>query len=181
MQRQYRPRLRSRPAILSHRRRAPRAFVGLWRLRLLCALVVAASWGAAAPSESADESAGEIVVLVNPANDIASVTALDLGRIYRLSRQHWANGAPIALYLPPPSSDAADVLASRVLNVGSEDHILAFYLRAVFRQRITVIPETLLGTQAAVARVAANPRAIALISLSGQAPPSVRVLPVDGL
>ena len=134
MQRQYRPRLRSKAALL----------------RLLCSLVAVASWGGTAPSASADE----IVVLVNPANDVASVTALEVERIYRLSRQHWADGAPIALYLPPPTSEAADVLASRVLNVGSESNILAFYLRAVFRQRITAVPETLSGTQAAVARVA---------------------------
>ncbi len=85
MQRQYRPRLRSKPALLwtPHRRRASRAFVGLGRLRLLCALIVAASWGAAAPSESADE---------RPADEVAPL--LD-----KMLREHAATGQPTA-YAP---------------------------------------------------------------------------------
>lgn len=127
-------------------------------------------------------SAQGVVVIVNSANRVETVSMQDLARIYKLSRKSWPDGTPISLYLPPPSSPAAKLLATRVLNVGRETDVFTFYLRAIFRQQITAVPETAPAAPVAIERVAASPGGIALLE-RGEVPANgrVRVIQIDGL
>lgn len=148
------------------------------KLSLLLCLALAGP-GLASISLAADPG---LVAIVNPANELDEVSARDLARIYRLSRRRWPNGVPISLYLPPAASDEADLLARRLLNLGGERDIFGFYLRAIFRQKIAEVPETLSGPDAAIQRIARDPGGIALLP-SDQVTTSgpVRVIRVDGL
>ena len=152
-------------------------------IRVACHLFVVLSMSlCVALATAAGPRTEGVVVIVNRANDVPSVSMYDLARIYRLSRPRWPNGTPVSLYLPPPASAGVSVLAIDLLKVGGEADIFPFYLRAIFRQKITEVPETLSGTEAAVQRIRADPGGIALVSLGELAAhEAVRVIEVDGL
>ena len=126
--------------------------------------------------------AQNLVVIVNGANDISNVSVYDLSRIYKLSRRSWPDGTPISLYLPPPTSEAAKVLATKLLRVGGEADMFTFYLRAIFRQKITAVPESVNAAPVAIERVATTLGGIALLERDDVAASQrVRVIEVDGL
>ncbi|MEE9281934.1 MAG: hypothetical protein V3V67_17315 [Myxococcota bacterium] len=126
--------------------------------------------------------AQSLVVIVNGANDVSDVSVHDLSRIYKLSRRRWPDGTPISLYLPPPTSDAAKLLATKLLKVGGEADMFTFYLRAIFRQKITAVPESVNAAPVAIERVATTLGGIALVDRDDVAASErVRVIEVDGL
>ena len=126
--------------------------------------------------------AQNLVVIVNGANDVSDVSVHDLSRIYKLSRRSWPDGTPIALYLPPPTSDAAKLLATKLLRVGGESDMFSFYLRAIFRQKITQVPESVPLAPLAIERVANTLGGIALVERDDvRSTGRIRVIEVDGL
>ncbi len=146
-------------------------------LPALLTLSLGSGIGSASPARAQD-----LVVIVNGANNVSDVSVHDLSRIYKLSRRRWPDGTPIALYLPPPSSDAAKLLATKLLKVGGEADMFSFYLRAIFRQKITTVPESMPGAPLAIERVASTLGGIALVERDDVASVGrVRVIEVDGL
>jgi ABC-type phosphate transport system substrate-binding protein len=125
-------------------------------------------------------AASEIVAIVHPSNPIAGLSSRELGRIYLIRKKSWADGSLIHILLPPAGSPASKELGLKVFGKG-EQAIRAYYLKSIFRQRITTPPEQATSPSDAISAVAADPAAITLVSraeVSGSS--AIRVVPIEG-
>lgn len=156
----HRARLRGRP----RRRR---------RLSGLALLIAVVAFG------GLRAEADEVVALVHPSNDHGALSVKDLRLLYNGSRAQWRDGTPVMLLLPASGSSAMDFLIRRVLRRPSEDDVKRLYVKLIYQQKITRLPQQL-STAEALALVQSVRGAIALAERSAVGTGAgVRVLSID--
>ena len=142
-------------------------------------------WGAALAalallaSTPSDAAKAEPVAIVHPDNPTASLSIQQLRLMYALYKRSWKHGERIDLVLPPSDREAMDFLVTRVFRKTRPDDIAAYYVDAVFRQKIPKAPRQL-GERDAIAFVASHPGAIAIIDRSDLTSlDKVRIVAID--
>jgi hypothetical protein len=146
------------------------------------ALLLACAVGLVATAPEADAApAGDVVVVVHRENPVEELSQQILRRLYRGDQKRWPHGEPVTLLLPRPGTAPMQVVASRVLGLRSDAELAQYYMAAIFQQKIQHAPPTLAQRQA-IAEVARNPGAVALVERKAVQPDAaVRVLSVEGL
>ena len=123
----------------------------------------------------ADEA---IVLVVHRDNPIEDATVRSLRLVFSGYRRVWHDGRPIHLVIPGSGTPAMRYLVERVFRRKNEDDVHRYYLRAVFQERLASAPDQL-DDRRAIARVAVNPGAVALVAESSVvADPRLRVIPL---
>jgi phosphate transport system substrate-binding protein len=122
--------------------------------------------------------AGDVAVIVHPANPVNDLTTAELRRILRQERQHWRAGSRIHLVLPESGSPEKDILlrrAYRLSDLGAKQ----LWLGKLYRAEITAFPRVAPSNGAARRIVASASGAIAFIDAAA-VDASVKMLRVDG-
>jgi ABC-type phosphate transport system substrate-binding protein len=139
-------------------------------------LIVAVLMLAISPSPAAEP---EFKVVVNAANDTASVTKVQLSRCFMKQSNTWINGQtvmPVDLSANSPVREAFSIAVhDRDVNA-----VKSFWQRQIFSGRGVPPPEK--GSDSEVlAFVRANPGAVGYVSAGASIGSGVRVLEVTGL
>ena len=130
--------------------RAP--FVGL----ILAGL---AAWATAVV---ADEP---LVVIVNPANTVSTLSFSDLQNIYRGEKPRWPNGKLILLLMPAPGSAERSAVLKKVYKMSEGDYV-KYFIQASFTGEVSAAPKDLSSAAQVKETVAGNPGAIGYVKQS---------------
>jgi hypothetical protein len=141
------------------------------RLRLAAVLVMIVAAAARA-------RAGDVAIIVNPAQAEGEVSMGELARIFRLDQQRWRSGEKVDLVVQLSRSDKQSVVEERIYHMGAEE-LRRFWLGKVFRGELTATPRAFSSDASVKDYVAAHPHAVGYID-SLLLDESVKALRVDG-
>jgi len=140
--------------------------------------IVAVGLVIAASLVGATARAGDVALIVNPANPEADVSSADLVNIFLQQQQHWRAGGRIYLILQETGSPEKALVLRRVYRM-SDVQLKQFWLGKLYRGEIASFPR-IASSNAAVKRIVAHaPHAIGFIDASA-VDASVKRLKVDG-
>jgi hypothetical protein len=127
---------------------------------------------------AAGARAGELAVIVNPANTVAQLSSGELREILLLERQHWRAADRIYLLLPESGTAEKELMLRRALRM-TEDQLHRLYLGKLYGGEIPEFPRTVPSGASARRIVARAPNALAVVD-SASVDGTVRVLRIDG-
>jgi hypothetical protein len=116
----------------------------------------------------------EVDVIVNPSNNIASLSPGDLHRIFLGEKGTWPNGKHIFLIMPAPGSAERASILKNVYKMSESDYS-KYFLQASFTGAVSAPPRDAASSAQVKQLVIENPGAIGYISES-EADSSVKVL-----
>jgi ABC-type phosphate transport system substrate-binding protein len=122
-------------------------------------LAILAAWATAAV---ADES---LVVIVNPANNVSTLSLSDLQNIYRGEKARWPNGKLILLLMPAPGSPERSAVLKKVYKMSEGDYV-KYFIQASFTGEVSAAPKDLGSAAQVKEAVASNPGAIGYVKQS---------------
>jgi ABC-type phosphate transport system substrate-binding protein len=108
---------------------------------------------------TADEG---IAIIVNPANNISSLSTGDLHKIFTGDKGSWPNGKHVLLIMAAPGSAERAAILKKVFKM-SESEYTAFFLQASFTGAVSAPPKDATSAAEVKQLVAANPGAIGYI------------------
>jgi len=127
---------------------------------------------------SAELSAAELAVIVNPKNPVDELTLAELAAICRLDRQHWRTGRTIGLILQESGTPEKRVLLDRVYTM-DDAALKQFWLEKLYRGEIASFPHVEPSSVSARRLVARAENAIAFVD-AAIVDPTVKVVRVGG-
>jgi hypothetical protein len=131
---------------------------------------------------AAESRASDVIVIVHPTNTVPSLSLEDVRRLYQVAEKFWPDRRRVVLLLPPLDSASMDALVRKVLVVSDSGAVAGYYLKAIFRGRLSALPTRSLGTADTVAKVARERGAIGLADRADLTPhAAVRQIEVPGL
>ncbi len=125
---------------------------------------------------------GDVVVIVHPNNTLSELSLQDLRMIYKGDKKSWSDGSKIAVFLPPWGSGEMQTMVENVFRCQDEPDVKKYYLTAIFQQKITTIPPSVINGQDAARKVADETGAIAVVKESEiMGSQGIKVIRVSGL
>jgi|GEM_PF-434958 len=170
------------------------------KLRLLAAAAVlaAAGWpsplrapaanqGPPAPPRQAGAAAGpaapatrdSLAIIVNRANPVDDLSFAELRQYFLGERTHWPNGRRVTIVMRDPPRPEREAVLRSVYRMREQD-FRAHFLRAKFTGELPEEPRLLDTPSRVVNFVFLQPGAVGYVR-AAEAPPSVKVLRLDGL
>ena len=119
-----------------------------------------------------------LVAIVNARNPVTKLSFSELRAYLKMRRQYWPTKKRVALYLPPPNSDAYRLLLKRVYKT-SHKKLQKYWVRKLFTGDIPHKPSYASSFKAAGKLVLKSPVAISIVNAT-DVPRGVRVLLIDG-
>jgi len=124
-------------------------------------------------------AAGDVAVIVNPQNQLSTVSSNELSRIFRLDQQHWTGGQKIELILQESGSAKEQVILERVYGMKQQGELKQFWLGKVFRGELTSAPRAFASDDSVKRYVSSTIAAVGFID-SALVDGSVKTLRIDG-
>lgn len=122
--------------------------------------------------------AGDIAVIVNPENQINSITQRDLRKILLYEKTFWKNGSRIFLVLRESGSREKKILMKKIYKMNDEE-LKKLWLSKLFKGEIPSPPKIVHSDQSMKLFVERVPTAIGFID-SDLTDDTVKILRVDG-
>lgn len=122
--------------------------------------------------------AADVAVVVNPANPQFDISEVELKRIFRLDRQHWATGGRIYLVLRESGAPAKQVMLRRVYGMNDVE-LKQFWLGKLYRAEIAAFPRVVSSDALVKQIVSQAPNAIGFIDAASR-DASVKTLRIAG-
>src|SRR5437588_6500502 len=139
---------------------------------------VALAFELVSASMLAQSKSDDVAVIVNPQNQIDSISSVDLRKIFAGEKRSWNSNVPIFLVVRAPQAHERDILLSHVLKM-SESEYKQYWVKKVYSGEIPREPLALLSNGMQLEAVRADKGGIALINLA-DVKQGVKVLKVDG-
>src|SRR3989338_3628711 len=89
---------------------------------------------------------GDVVVIVNSNNKVSELSIQDVRMIYKGEKKSWSDGSKISVFLPPWGSGEMQTMVESVFRCQDEPDVKKYYLTAIFQQKITTIPPSLINS-----------------------------------
>lgn len=125
-----------------------------WYALGLLAMLCACSLSAAAQEQ--------VAIIVNPSNNISSLSAGDLHRIFTGDKSTWPNGKHIFVIMAPPGSPERATILKNVFKMGESEYA-KYFLQAAFTGAVSAPPKDATSVAEIKQLVAANPEAIGYV------------------
>jgi ABC-type phosphate transport system substrate-binding protein len=122
--------------------------------------------------------AGDVAIILNPANTKAEISLPELTKIFKLDQQRWETGEKIELVLQEAGSGKEAVVLERIYHM-SANELKKHWLGKVFRGELTGIPKTFASDDSVKRFIKDKRSAIGFID-SALLDPSVKPLKIDG-
>jgi len=132
----------------------------------------------ASASMLAQSKSDDVAVIVNPQNQIDSISSADLRKIFAGEKRSWNSNIPIFLVVRAPQAHERDILLSHVLKM-TESEYTQYWVKKVYSGEIPREPLALLSNGMQLEAIRADKGGIALINLT-DVKQGVKVLKVDG-
>jgi ABC-type phosphate transport system substrate-binding protein len=145
-----------------------------WRKNWSSAILLIFASGLTAFGLRTVEAAPPVDVIVNPSNDVASLSPADLHRIFLGDKSTWPNGKHIFLVMAAPGSPERAAILKSVFRMTETDYA-KYFLQASFTGAVSAPPKDAASPSEVKQLVAQNPGAIGYINDS-DADGSVKVL-----
>ena len=126
----------------------------------------------------AQSKSDDVAVIVNPQNQIDSISSADLRKIFAGEKRSWNSNIPIFLVVRAPQAHERDILLSHVLKM-TESEYTQYWVKKVYSGEIPREPLALLSNGMQLEAIRADKGGIALINLT-DVKQGVKVLKVDG-
>ena len=126
----------------------------------------------------AQSKSDDVAVIVNPQNQIDSISSVDLRKIFAGEKRSWNSNVPIFLVVRAPQAHERDILLSHVLKM-SESEYKQYWVKKVYSGEIPREPLALLSNGMQLEAVRSDKGGIALINLT-DVKQGVKVIKVDG-
>jgi ABC-type phosphate transport system substrate-binding protein len=107
-------------------------------------------------------AAGDVAVVVNPANPVDDLSEVELARVFRLDRQHWKAGGRVYLVLRESGAPQKDVVLRRLYRMNDLE-LKQFWLGKLYRGEIASFPRVVSSDGLVKGIVAQAPNAIGFI------------------
>ena len=104
----------------------------------------------------------QVAVIVNPSNNISSLSAGDLHRIFTGDKSTWPNGKHIFVIMAAPGSAERTTILKSVFKM-SETEYAKYFLQAAFTGAVSAPPKDASSVAEIRQLVAANPEAIGYV------------------
>jgi len=139
---------------------------------------VALAFELVSASMLAQSKSDDVAVIVNPQNQIDSISSVDLRKIFAGEKRSWNSNVPIFLVVRAPQAHERDILLSHVLKM-SESEYKQYWVKKVYSGEIPREPLALLSNGMQLEAVRSDKGGIALINLT-DVKQGVKVIKVDG-
>lgn len=133
---------------------------------------------AALPLLAVPAWAGDVAIILNPANAKSEISLPELAKIFRLDQQRWDDGEKIELVLQESGSAKEAVVLARVYHM-SANELKKHWLGKVFRGELTGVPKAFASDDSVKRFVKDSRAAIGFID-SALLDPSVKALKIEG-
>jgi len=120
----------------------------------------------------------DVAVIVNPQNQIESISSIDLRKIFAGEKRSWNSNIPVFVVVRAPQAHERDILLSHVLRM-TESEYKQYWVKKVYSGEVPREPLALLSNGMQLEAVRADKGGIALINLA-DVKQGVKVLKVDG-
>ena len=120
----------------------------------------------------------DVAVIVNPQNQIESISSTDLRKIFAGEKRSWNSNIPVFVVVRAPQAHERDILLSHVLRM-TESEYKQYWVKKVYSGEVPREPLALLSNGMQLEAVRADKGGIALINLA-DVKQGVKVLKVDG-
>ena len=120
----------------------------------------------------------DVAVIVNPQNQIESISSTDLRKIFAGEKRSWNSNVPVFVVVRAPQAHERDILLSHVLRM-TESEYKQYWVKKVYSGEVPREPLALLSNGMQLEAVRADKGGIALINLA-DVKQGVKVLKVDG-
>ena len=120
----------------------------------------------------------DVAVIVNPQNQIESISSTDLRKIFAGEKRSWNSNVPVFVVVRAPQAHERDILLSHVLRM-TECEYKQYWVKKVYSGEIPREPLALLSNGMQLEAIRADKGGIALINLT-DVKQGVKVLKVDG-
>ena len=117
-------------------------------------------------------------MIVNPQNQIESISSTDLRKIFAGEKRSWNSNIPVFVVVRAPQAHERDILLSHVLRM-TESEYKQYWVKKVYSGEVPREPLALLSNGMQLEAVRADKGGIALINLA-DVKQGVKVLKVDG-
>src|SRR5438874_9556514 len=132
----------------------------------------------ASASMLAQSKSDDVAVIVNPQNQIDSISSADLRKIFAGEKRSWNSNIPVFVVVRAPQAHERDILLSHVLRI-TESEYKQYWVKKVYSGAVPREPLALLSNGMQLEAVRADKGGIALINLA-DVKQGVKVLKVDG-
>ena len=150
-------------------------------MRRYCNLIIGLAMLAsllAGSSILAQSKQDDVAVIVNPQNQIESISSTDLRKIFAGEKRSWNSNIPVFVVVRAPQAHERDILLSHVLRM-TESEYKQYWVKKVYSGEVPREPLALLSNGMQLEAVRADKGGIALINLA-DVKQGVKVLKVDG-
>lgn len=106
-----------------------------------------------------------LVIIVNPANAVSTLSVPDLTNIYRGEKSRWPNGKLILLLMAAPGSPERTAVLKKIYKMSESDY-LKYFIQASFTGEVSAAPKDLDSAAQIKQTVASNPGAIGYVKQS---------------
>ena len=138
---------------------------------------VGSRWAGAVPQESS-EGKKSLVVIVNRANPVESLSLTELRKIFRAERNHWSDGRRITIVLEEPGQPERTTVLREIYRMSERD-FNRYFLQATFTGEALSAPKTLTTSSGVRKFIFYAPSAIGCVRAE-DVDESVKVIRVDG-
>lgn len=150
-------------------------------LKLLMVLIGLQSVFIAFSASAQPATVHDLVAIVHPSNEVASLSVSDMRDIFLVDQKKWSRTSRIHPILPQPNSATMSYVVTRILGMSSESELSMYYMAAIFQQKIGE-PSKSANDRSAIAVVRSDPGAIAIVSRSSLSEQSaVRIIEISDL
>jgi len=120
----------------------------------------------------------DVAVIVNPQNQVDSITSAELRKMFSGEKRSWNSSLPVFLVVRAPQAHERDVLLNRVLKM-TESEYKQHWVKKVYSGEVPREPLTLFSNGMQLEAVRTEKGGIALIRLQDLRA-GVKVIKVDG-
>ena len=120
-----------------------------------------------------------LVVIVNPANPVASMSKADLHKVFAGDKTTWSNGLPIIPYLRSAPAHERDVLLSTVMKMTDIEY-QEYWVKKIYSGQSVREPIQLRSAALLLEAVRSQKGGIALINVT-EVKSGVKIIPIEDL
>jgi ABC-type phosphate transport system substrate-binding protein len=133
-----------------------------WKYLLPFVVAVSTTLALWATGAVADEP---LVVIVNPANTVSTLSVSDMTTIYRGEKNRWPNGKLILLLMAAPGSPERTAILKKIYKM-NESEYMKYFIQASFTGEVSAAPKDVDSAAQIKQTVASNQGAIGYVKQS---------------
>src|SRR5207247_8234530 len=116
-------------------------------------------------SKLSHATSDDVAVIVNPQNQIDSISSADLRKIFAGEKRSWNSNIPIFVVVRAPQAHERDILLSHVLKM-TESEYKQYWVKKIYSGDVPREPLALLSNGMQLEAIRADKGGIALINLT---------------